>query len=427
MATWQELVTRQPSFKGIPFQVKAVDTQFGRKLQDASAGGNFSIGAILGNNDKEKKQDKRPSFNEIGVLPKKVTVTLEFVGDTYNTTRDAFIAEVERGGAGKLVLPTYEIYTNALAEKGTVQFSDKRGGIESCTITFIIQGDLTSPTQANDTRGSVKNAAANSKTSGTSEFNLNSIVSGVESVFDAVVEDVDNFVDSVLDWLRSGNAKTTNDAGGVDNTFDDAIAELNDISDKAETLAADPVAQANAYNEVLEGIGSAFTTAESGFIALLGIASTYAGKIQTVTGAGPLAIARIQNRIAGLIFIQNACLSNAALLLSQLDFASVEDVQRIRETFVAAVRDLQDTIGGASGFAETYRDLVQLNAAVFDDLVARTAALPVLESRSIISTVPAMSYAFKKYGDADRIVEILTRNDIKRSLFASGDLELLSR
>lgn len=421
MATWQELVTRQSSYKGIPFNVKAVETGFGRKLQDSSQGGLFSLGAISGDSSEAKEKEKRPSVNDQGLLPKKVVVTAEFAGDTYNVTRDAFIAAVEEGGPGKLILPTYDVYAKAWAESGTMRFSDKRGGIESVTITFVIAGELTSPAKANDTKGSVKATAANSITSGSTDFNTNSIVSGVESIFDDVVDDVQNFVDSVREWLKSGTVKTE------DETYDEAVQELDAIEATKEALAADPEKQANAYNEVLDGIASAFTTAESGFTALLGIASSYAGKIQVVTGVGPNAISRAQNRVAGLIFIQNACISNAALLLSQLEFAVVDDVQRIRDTFGTAVRTLQDTIGGESGYAETYRDLVILNSAVYDDLVERSAALPVIEERTVSTATPTLSYAFKKYGDADRNAEILRRNDVKRSLFASGDLELLSR
>jgi len=419
MATWQELVQRQPSFKGIPFNCKSAETEFGRKLQDKSQGGLFSFATKKNDNQKEKVT-KRPGFEDNGLLPKKIVVAVEFDGDEYNVTRDNFMAAVEAGGAGKLILPTYNVYTNALAEKGTMRFTDQRGGIESCTITFVIQGELTAPNKANNTKGKVKAAAAASKESGTADFGDNSVVSGVESVFDKVVENVVDFYESCLAWLKSGTVKD-------DETYEDAIAKLNEINDERESLAADPVAQANAYNDFLEGIGNAFSTAESGVSALFGIASTYAGKIQVVTGAGPLALARTKNRYAGLIFIQNACLSNIALLLSQLDFAVVDDVQQLREDFTDAVRSLQSTIGEAGGYAETYRDLVKLNAAVFNDLVQRSAALPVLEERKLKIDTPAMYYAFQKYGDADRAVEILTRNDIKRSLFASGEIEVLSR
>jgi prophage DNA circulation protein len=421
MATWQKLVERQPSFKGIPFNCKAVETEFGRKLNDNSEGGLFNFSSITGGGSDEKKATtKRPSFVDNGLLPKKIVVTIEFSGDEYNVTRDAFMDAVEAGGAGKLVLPTYNVYTNALAEKGTMRFTDQRGGIESCSVTFVILGELTSPTKAPNTKSKVKAAAASSKASGTSDFSTNSIVSGVESVFDEVVSDVVNFFSSCLAWLKSGKVKD-------DETYDNAVSKLNEINDQRETLAADPAAQANAYNEFLEDIGNAFSTAESGVAALFGIASTYAGKIQVVTGVGPLAISRTKNRYAGLIFIQNACLSNIALLLSELEFAVVDDVQQLREDFTSAVRSLQSTIGIAGGYAETYRDLVRLNAAVFNDLVQRSAALPVLEDRTLTIDTPALYFAFQKYGDADRTSEILTRNDIKRSLFASGDIEVLSR
>lgn len=424
MATWQELVTRRPSFKGVEFNCKSVEHAFGRKLQDQSTSTSFSLG--VSPSKKADEKEKLPAFTDQGLMPKKLVVTVEFDGDNYVEARDAFITAVETKGPGKLVLPTYGVFDNALAESGTMRFTDQRGGIESCTVTFVLQGELTAPNKASDTKGTVKTTAKAAKASGTADFSSNAdsgaaaLYAGVQSVFDEKVADVERFVESVFDWLSSGVVKDAD-------TYDEVVATLNSVSDNAETIAADATEQTNAYNEVLDGIVSSFTTAESAFAALIGIASTYAGKLQVVTGAGPLAIAKAQNQIAGLIFIQNACLSNAALLLSQLSFASVEDVQLIRETFVAAVRDLQSTIGSASGFAETYRDLVQLNAAVYNDLVARTAALPVIEDREVLSATPAMHYAFKKYGDADRVTEILSRNDIKRSLFASGTLELLSR
>jgi len=53
--------------------------------------------------------------------------------------------------------------------------------------------------------------------------------------------------------------------------------------------------------------------------------------------------------------------------------------------------------------------------------------LPVLETRTVATDRGGVQYAFHRYGDADRLSEILERNDIRRSLFLSGDLEVLSR
>jgi prophage DNA circulation protein len=160
---------------------------------------------------------------------------------------------------------------------------------------------------------------------------------------------------------------------------------------------------------------------------MLGIAETYAGKVQQVTGAGAQADLRQDNRIAQLVDIQNACLANAALILSSLDFAVVDDAQTVRLRFETVALGLQDTIGQYGGFPDVYRDLLRLRSAVFNDLVDRSAALPVIQTRTVNTETGASQYAYQRYGDADRVTEILERNDVRRSLFLSGDLELLSQ
>ena len=423
MPGWREEVKKQASFGGIPFTVDAASIKFGRKLEEKSAdgGGLFSVASFMEGSKEEKElSQKRPGYVDNGILGREVTLTANFSGEFYNLIRDQFIAAVEDGTPKKLVLPTYAVMQNMKAEIGTVTFDNRKGGYESVTVRFFTQGEVTSPAEVPATKADVKGSASQSNESGATNFIQNQSVPTNEFSFDQVVDDVQNFIDSALEWLSSGPAAS-------DDAYDDAAKALNEIADNKETLAADPAEMNNAYFDALDSLSAAFTDAESAFAAQLGIASTYAGKIQAVTGIGAAAVERQRNRVSQLVMIQNYCISNAASILSLLDFAVVEDAATVRATFTAAVRSLQDTIGTYGGYPETYRDLIRLNASVFNDLVQRSAALPVLESRDVLSDTGGARYAYQKYGDADRITEILQRNDVRRSLFVSGTLELLSR
>jgi len=413
---WREKL-KKGSFKTIPFSVVgSVSVAFGRKLKDASASG-----ALFSNlAAKDKIGTEKTGFTDTGVKPRKYSVEVAFVGDDYQTDRDDFIAAVETPGAGKLVLPTYPVIEKALAEDATVNFTNQEGGRETCTVTFVVEGEAVAPLKARATKSEVKSSAARSFLSGSQNLADNYVVPQTGFSFGEVTIDLQHFVDALRDWLSAGGASDTG-------TFDETNELIDQVETDKEVIATSATLMNNSYFDTLNEMSKAFTTPESAFSAMIGITATYAGKIQEVTGTGAQAIQRAKNRVASLIAIQNACLANAALILSSLDFASIEDATLIRESFGTSVRTLQATLGAESGFAETYRDLVRLNSAVYNDLVDRSAALPVLETRTVATDRGGVQYAFHRYGDADRLSEILERNDIRRSLFLSGDLEVLSR
>lgn len=414
---WRENL-KPGSFKGVPVSVVgSVSVVVGRKLQDASSSGSL-FSNPLGTD--AKKKDKPPGFKDNGPLAREYTAEFAFVGDDYQVHRDNFIAAVETAGAGKLVLPTHPVIERALARTATVNFTNQEGGRETCTVSFVVEGETVAPKKASATKAETQQSAASSLVSGAQNLTDNYAVPQTDFSFGQVTIDLQHFVDALRDWLSAGEASDTE-------TFDETNELIDQVEADKEVIATSSTLMNNSYFDTLNEMSKAFTTPESAFSAMIGIAATYAGKIQEVTGTGAQAIQRAKNRVASLIAIQNACLANAALILSSLDFASIEDATLIRETFGTSVRTLQATIGAESGFAETYRDLVRLNSAVFNDLVDRSAALPVLETRTVATDRGGVQYAYHKYGDADRLSEILERNDIRRSLFLSGDLEVLSR
>lgn len=414
---WRENL-KPGSFKSVPFSVVGnVAVSFGRKLQDASSSGSL-FSNPLGTDT--KKKDKPPGFKDNGLKARKYTVEVSFVGDDYQIARDNFIAAVETAGPGKLVLPTHSVIEKALAETATVNFTNQEGGRETCTVTFVVEGETVAPKKASATKAETRQSAASSLVSGAQNLTDNYVVPQTDFSFTAVTDALQVFVDALRQWLSAGEAAT-------EETYDEANELIDQVETDKATIAADVDLMNNAYFDTLNEMSKAFTTPESAFSAMIGIAATYAGKIQEVTGTGAQAIQRSKNRVAQLIAIQNACLANAALILSSLDFASIEDAALVRAAFGTSVQTLQATIGAESGFAETYRDLVRLNSAVFNDLVDRSAALPVLETRTVLTPRGGVQYVYHKYGDADRLAEVLERNDIRRSLFLSGELEVLSR
>jgi hypothetical protein len=126
--------------------------------------------------------------------------------------------------------------------------------------------------------------------------------------------------------------------------------------------------------------------------------------------------------------INQACitcvLTQQSILLSETDFASRDDVDRVTGKVNAAF-DVSIEYAADSSDAQTYQILVALHAAVIRDLVERARPLPRMVTYNFQRSFPTLTLASRLYGDAAQSDDLVLENKIVHPLFAPLSIRAL--
>lgn len=149
MSDWRKQL--QPaSFKGVPFEVLSDSSTFGRRIQVH-----------------DFVQRDKPFCEDLGRVTRRFSVNAFFGGDDCLDKRDAFLAAVDEGATGELVLPTWGAM-QATAMPGSVDNSREDGGVVWVSLEFVESGDKGYPVatpatdaQLSDSAGSVLDEGGN--------------------------------------------------------------------------------------------------------------------------------------------------------------------------------------------------------------------------------------------------------------------------
>lgn len=106
-------------------------------------------------------------------------------------------------------------------------------------------------------------------------------------------------------------------------------------------------------------------------------------------------------------------------------YSSYDDAAAIR-TMVAGALDIEITAAGDGGEDATYTALRELRAAVIQDLTARGAALPLVETVTLPSVLPSLVVAQRLYHDASRSDQIVARARAVHPAFCPITMQVLA-
>jgi len=140
------------------------------------------------------------------------------------------------------------------------------------------------------------------------------------------------------------------------------------------------------------------------------------------TADTPERIQRAQNTVAARQLNGRAATLAAARLVADTDWMSRQDAVAAGADTLALI-DAQMTTDEAITDS-VYASLVDLRAAVSEDLRTRAVALPGLISHTPQTTLPALVVAHRLYGDATRADEITVRNDARHPGALRGGIAL---
>lgn len=412
---WRDTL-RTASFKGVEFQADIVQDTYGVDLL-TNKKSRLSLKDIQGKTKSVELAD--PFAESVSKRPREVTVVAHFSGDDYQANLNRFIEAVKSGTRGVLVLPSRD-QMYALAQSAAITWSNREGGWETVNVRFIEAGEFNTPQSGAATVQQSELRAADYSESVNSAVQDAWDVAGPDYVQDAAEANTDTFLDVADDSLKSGLAGVTFDA--VKNRIDQLRTDLPETITDAQALTVE-------LSAIMGDIETAFDTPQQSYNALLGINDQFAAlQVRAIAvGTTPAKLAEQSNQQSLQILIQSLSIIGIANILSDLEFASVSDATLVREQVFDRITELQEYIGDLSGdWGDVYKDLTLTRAAIWNDLAARTAALPVIDTLPLREEVPAVVIAYAKYADTDRYTEILTRNDVPRSLFTSGDIEILT-
>jgi prophage DNA circulation protein len=198
------------------------------------------------------------------------------------------------------------------------------------------------------------------------------------------------------------------------------------------SAAAVTAAQAIAPASAAVLVGSLATLTEAARAAM----TSPADQVRTMLGlavyrfAGGLGGDGLQAEIAAVRDAVSAlCRRCAVLSLARAASAyqpdSYDDAAALR-AIVAAALDVEITAAGDAGEDATYLALSALRAAVVQDLTARGAALPLVESVILPAPLPALVVAFRLYRDAGRADDIAARAQAIHPAFSPTAMRVLA-
>jgi prophage DNA circulation protein len=137
--SWAESL-RKASFRGVPFSVRAHESDFGRRVQ------------VHEFPDRDK-----PFAEDLGRKARVISLDAFVLGDDYMLARDRLLVAVEQPGVGVLVHP-YLGELRATVLRAKLAESTPEGGMARLTLEFVESGDAEFPNASTSTT-----AAASSK------------------------------------------------------------------------------------------------------------------------------------------------------------------------------------------------------------------------------------------------------------------------
>lgn len=398
------------SYRGVRFHVERADTTGGRRWLIH-----------------EYPRRNIPYAEDMGRKAREWRLQLFVAGDDYDRQRDALIQALDLPGAATLVHPYLGSF-KAVASDVRWSESTREGGVCSFQVTFAEAGEESYPATTVDTQREVRQAADLFEEGLTQDFADKWSVDGllgwslvaVERDLAAVVRGIEDVVGGIADQVAAQIRAPMNMASLV-------LGGYN----RLRNAVLRPVKALDLYsgNTVLGNKDSG----GGGRVLLTPGTPTRAARLLLETGTSsdsvtppvadtPERIQRAQNTIAARQLNGRAATLAAARLVAETDWISRQDALAAGDDTLALI-DAQMTTDAAITDS-VYAALVDLRAAVSEDLRARAVALPGLTTYTPQVTLPALVVAHRLYGDAKRADEIAARNGARHPGALRGGIAL---
>lgn len=406
------------SFRGVPFGVKNVQTQVGRRV-------------VI--HEYPQRDDAYPE--DLGQKADAFTIEAIIIGPDYFKARDELIDALKQRGPGLLVHPYYGQRIVTLASPARISETPEEGGIARFSLDFIEAGDNAEPSARQDTQDAVESAADGANEAIAEDFSEEFSLDGAPDFVETSALDL---AKDVMAGLESARRALVPDLS----ILSDYMAAANGVVGSLNSLIRAPAAFAQS---VLGMFGALKALAMSPLHALNSYKGlfNYGSKHASVPRTTPSRIRQATNQAAMASLARRASLVEAVRVAARVSYDTYDQAVAMRDDLAARLDDEAAGIVPAptgNGTPSTtvrevsepvYQALTALRVALVRDLTARSINAPRVTSATMPATLPALVAAYKIHGDARRAEELLARNRrlIRHPGFVPGGeaLEVITR
>lgn len=401
IASWRNSL--QPaSFRGVPFEVNAMEGGGGRRLVVSEFPGR-----------------EIPYVEDLGRQAQRHNIRAFVIGDDYIGQRDDLLQALQDNAtAGLLVHPTMgQIMARCLAVRWVE--SKDLGGYCALDIEFVQDGPLPSPLLGTDTASGLLRSVLAFARVAQSVYRLVSLIATdplyVLSLQGGWLGLAGNALRALSVGTISGQSANIAALSAAPANDDATIAAVSTVFDGCATnviagrLAS--VASADPVDGVV--VPAPLDADPSG--GLLGLA-TWGSDLVPETGSTAAAIAQRQQLAATQALIRSHALIAVVQIYASIDWPYVQAAAAARSRLMT-VFDAQSQAAADAGHDDLYRALQSLQGLIAQDMIARAQRLPRLDAYTLGASLPSDVLSWRLYGDATHAAELEDLNAVEHPLF----------
>lgn len=392
-------ILQPASFRGIPFKVKAAEVAVGRSV-------------VV-----HRFPFRRPFGEDLGQDTTEIIVDGFIIGDEYLNGRNKLIKALLQPGAGTLVHPTYGYLDVKLVDKTRLreQFIEQRGMV-SFSLKFIEDNDEDELLSQVDTQLAVDAACDAAYASLESDFADNFSIKGMPGwSIESITSEIKAAADAISDLRQRISFNLTG--------LSSLVLAGEQFKSSLIGLLATPNALATELGSLVRGVVNLFDFSaaqqsvfgESSAVRrpinqLLGFTS-YGATRPTIAATTPVRSQQAANQAALFTLLARAAVIEATRASTFEVFSSKDDAVELRDTLYAA---LEEQILAASD--TVYRPLLDVRAAMVQDITDRGADLAILVATTLTASMPAPVLSYRLYRDVVYADELVERNQASAEL-----------
>jgi len=422
------------SFRGVPFEVLRDSQPAGQRTQVH-----------------EYPQRDKPQVEFLGLKTKEIKLTALVAGDDCLEKRDKLLKVIEQPGSGELIHPWLGSlivscidcsYSHDRSAMGRVQFE----------LTFVEgEAEPSYPVAGADANTLLNKSADDVQTSAIERFtqslesidlsqvNLSAVMTPIGQVVE-VVNDVyrpvqsalssaQGLIDAVLAGPEAFASTVFGVIGGLQSTFGgfysraQGVMSLFGLSDRADgiTRLNGTLLPNGGTNKVfVRSVRSLMQDAMAADV-VRGVA-TLPDKTPAVTRTGAVALAGMQSSSVSIDSGSAGQVVDSLVAAPRVQLPVADDVLGVRD----AVSDSLWSLAEQSSAAH-YEVIAQARLAAGRHLLAAARQGVSLTQYNNPAPVPALVLAYRRYGDAARVGDVVARNSVRHPGFVPAKTLLLPR
>lgn len=385
------------SFRGIPFFVESAELSGGRRIAKH-----------------EFVDSEDPEIDDLGKAGNDFSLTGYVLGETYLRQKRQLLAALQDvPGPGGLVHP-FEGRKRVQVGQVTVSESKEDGGIATFQIQLSHAPVKSSgPTAVVDLNAKVVKLAEDVVVSNSSNLEEEASVLGVPAFALASLSAGLTAVVEGLNETLSVVATSTQELAKMSLHVDTIVVQAAELIKTPADMLAEVLLITNQL--LVESLKERPLAAVESLLAVYGLDSPDAAIGATET--------RIQERANQLLYndaLSIVLISEAARIVTEVDFDSNEQAIEVRSRIIDALDALALTAGDA-----TYADIVNLRSSVLLAIPGDRALASIVTITQHTDT-PSLALSYLLYGNVDSAADLVDRNGIAHPGYLSGPLNVLS-